>query len=196
MKTSSALIVAACVASSSAFAPDSSNQCARHGTELFAAKKKFVPSKKAASAKGAKKSVTLSQRIFDMDLFSPVKEQNDFGARNTMKKDFKTGTLSKNSYVPQGLTKAQYEKVRSADSTAKKNNYNKFFSKVGTTLGFYEFYKGRGTDTSQGWKDKVTAGHVFAKTKYDWQGDDDLSGSNTPKSEQVKTMKKKKAGKK
>jgi len=189
----SALLITACVASSSAFAPASFNQCARHGnSELFAlkktaAKKKLVPGKKA-SAKNAAPKKSLSQRVFDMDLFAPVSEQNDYGARS--RKNLKTGTLSKNSYVPEGLTKEQYNKVRSSDANAKKQNYSKFMSKVGTTLGFYEFYKNRGTDTSEGWKDKVTSGHVFAKTKYDWQGNDDLAGFATPKKDQKNSRKK------
>merc|ERR1740124_999544 len=35
----------------------------------------------------------LAQRVFDMDLYAPVANQNDYGARR--KKDLKTGSLSK-----------------------------------------------------------------------------------------------------
>jgi len=61
MKTSVA-IIAACVASASAFAP--ANNGARVNTELAAEKKPFFRS------------------VFDMDLFAPVKDQNDYGARS------------------------------------------------------------------------------------------------------------------
>ena len=70
MKTS-VLITAACIASASAFAPQTSN--ARAGSALAAKK---APVKKDA----AKKS--LFTTIFEMDLFAPVSTQNDYGARN------------------------------------------------------------------------------------------------------------------
>ena len=61
MKTSVA-IVAACVASTSAFAPI--NNGARASTQLAVAEKK-----------------SFFKTIFEMDLFSPVQDQNDYGAR-------------------------------------------------------------------------------------------------------------------
>lgn len=66
----SILITTACVASTSAFAPQLSN--ARAGSALMA--KKAPEPKKAA-----KKS--LFSTIFEMDLFAPVSTQNDYGAR-------------------------------------------------------------------------------------------------------------------
>ena len=66
----SVLITAACIASASAFAPQTSN--ARAGSALFA--------KKGGKKEAGNKS--LFQTIFEMDLFAPVATQNDYGARN------------------------------------------------------------------------------------------------------------------
>ena len=115
----------------------------------------------------------LAQRVFDMDLYAPVADQNDYGARR--KKDLKTGSLSKNSYVPAGLTKAQYEKIRNKDTKKKSDNYERNVAKAGKFSDFYAFYKNRGTDLKDTWRD-VTNSHTMAKTKYDWQGDDDKAG--------------------
>merc|ERR1740136_522709 len=79
-----------------------------------------------------------------MDLYAPVANQNDYGARR--KKDLKTGSLSKNSYVPAGLTKAQYEKIRNKDTKKKSDNYERNVAKAGKFSDFYAFYKNRGTD--------------------------------------------------
>ena len=68
MKYTVALTSAACIASASAFAPSTG---ARSSTQL------------AAKEEGEKK--TLFKTIFDMDLFAPVKTQNDYGARNSKK---------------------------------------------------------------------------------------------------------------
>ena len=59
MKTSIA-IIAACVASTSAFAPSSNG---RVSTQLHEKKSFF-------------------STVFDMDLFAPKSDQNDYGARN------------------------------------------------------------------------------------------------------------------
>lgn len=60
MKTTAAITVA-CLASASAFAPSSGP---RASTQLAAEKKSFFST------------------VFDMDLFAPKKDQNDYGARN------------------------------------------------------------------------------------------------------------------
>jgi hypothetical protein len=49
---------------------------------------------------------SLAGRIFDLDLFAPVADQNDYGAWS--KKKIVTGKITDKSYVPSGLTKAQY----------------------------------------------------------------------------------------
>lgn len=74
-----------------------------------------------------------------MDLFAPVKDQNDYGARN--KKNVKVGTLSKNSYVPAGLSKAEYEKVRKAEADKKKANYERNVKKAGIFIDYTAWYK-------------------------------------------------------
>lgn len=129
--------------------------------------------KKVGAVASRGKSPALVQRVFDMDLYAPVADQNDYGARN--KKNLKTGQLSKKSYVPAGMTKAQYEKIRAKDTKKKRDNYQKNVDTAGKFSYFYDFYKNRGTDLKDSWR-SVTNSHTMAKTKYDWQGDDDMSG--------------------
>jgi len=126
---------------------------------------------KVADKKGGK---TVSARIFEMDLWAPVADSNDYGARRK-KNLVANGQLSKKSYVPAGMTKAQYEKVRAKGAKTKKDNYDRNVAKAGKFSDFYAFYKNRGTDTKDSWRD-VTNSHTMAKTKYDWQGDDDMGG--------------------
>merc|ERR1719491_1447833 len=134
---------------------------------------KAAPGKKGRSKLADKKKGTsISSIVFDMDLFAPVSDQNDYGARRKM--NLKAGELSKRSYVPAGLTKAQYEKARAKD-VKKKDKYDYNVSKAGKFSDFYAFYKNRGTDTKDSWRD-VTNSHPMAKPKFDWQGDDDLAG--------------------
>lgn len=113
-----------------------------------------------------------------MDLWAPVADSNDYGARS--KKNIKVGQLTDRSYVPMGLTKAQYEKIR-ADEVAKKGaNYQKNVAKAGKFLGYDEFYLKRGTDLNGNWKKDVNLGHRMAKTKFDWSGKDSAKGWFTP----------------
>jgi hypothetical protein len=74
------------------------------------------------------------------------------------------------SYVPDGLTAAQYEKVRAQEIAKKEQNYEKNVKKAGKFQDFTDFYKKRGTELSQGWLKTVTRGHTMVKTKYDWSG--------------------------
>ena len=141
----SALIIAATVASAGAFAP--SQQTPRQSTQLYK---------------------SIFQVVSDMDLFAPKKDQNDYGARN--KKKLGTGKLSDNSYVPAGLTKAQYEKIRAGEAKKKADNYQRNVNKAGVFQDYTEFYIKRGTDTANDWYKSVTGGHDMAKTKYDWSG--------------------------
>ena len=113
----------------------------------------------------------LADRIFGLDLFSPVKDQNDYGARK--KKNLTTGKLTDTSYIPSGLTKAEYEKIRKDERTKKEQNYQKNVAKAFQYTDFTEWYTKRGTDLNQGWKKAVTLGHSMAKTKYDWSGVED-----------------------
>ncbi len=143
MKTS-ALIVAASVASASAFVP-------------------------AAKAPVSTELNGLFKTISDMDLWAPVSDSNDYGARG--KKSLKTGTLNANSYVPSGLTREQYAKVR-ADADAKKAaNYDRNVKKAGVFVDYTDFYLKRGTSENGSWMKLPNLGHRMAKTKYDWSGE-------------------------
>jgi len=139
-----------------------------------------VPAKATAVKKGkaklSEKNVggkSLTQRVFEMDLFAPVSDQNDYGARRK-KNLVANGQLAKKSYVPEGLTKAQYEKVRAQGAKKKKDNYDRNVAKAGKFQDYTEFYTKRGTDLKDNWRD-VTNSHTMAKTKYDWQTGDDMA---------------------
>ncbi len=69
-------LTAACIASASAFAPSAGD---RASTQLAAEKKSFFST------------------VFDMDLFAPQKEQNDYGARN--KKNVSAVFVEVNAYL-------------------------------------------------------------------------------------------------
>jgi hypothetical protein len=169
---STALIYLACLPSISAFAP--SRTGALKVTELNAEKKGFfsfgntTPSKQP-EPKVEKKS--LFSTIFDMDLFAPNKDVNDYGARS--KKKIVTGKIGPNSYVPSGLTAEQYNSIRAEKDKQKAANYQKNVAKAGKFIGYDEFYLKRGTDLNGSWKKDVNLGHRMAKTKYDWSGDSD-----------------------
>jgi len=149
-------IVAICsVATVGAFAP-TTNTC-RSSTELYEKKSLF-------------------RRIAEMDLFAPVSDQNDYGARN--KKSIATGSITPGkSYVPAGLTAAQYDKIRKEQEAAKAANYQRNVAKAGKFLDYTDFYKKRGTDVGQEWYKSVTRGHTMVKTKYDWSGKTDAAPS-------------------
>jgi len=142
-------------------------------------------------------STELQKSIFDaisdMDLWAPDKDANTYGARKKKKLgigDIKAGK----SYVPDGLTAAQYQELRKKQETSKKDNYQRNMSKRNTHGRYYEFYKDRGTDLNADWaKNKNTLGHTFAKTKYDWQGKEGRSftGSNSEEDpDKIKNKKK------
>ncbi|KAL3935869.1 MAG: hypothetical protein SGBAC_008694 [Bacillariaceae sp.] len=122
----------------------------------------FAPSQvgRASTAQSA-----LFDDIFAMDLFAPKKDQNDYGARK--KKGITTGKIGSGSYVPAGLSAAEYQKVRDADSKKKEANYQRNVKKAGVFEDYTEFYLKRGTDNSQKWKKSATLGHRMAKLKYD-----------------------------
>lgn len=90
-----------------------------------------------------------------------------------------TGKLGAKSYVPDGLSKAQYEKLRTGERAKKEANYQKNVAKGGKFLDYTKFYLDRGTDTNASWYDRVDGGHRMAKTKYDYsgtQGDEPMFG--------------------
>jgi len=82
----------------------------------------------------------------------------------------KQGKITDNSYIPAGLSKAEYEKIRAADQAKKDNNYAKNVKKAFKFQDFDEFYLKRGTSEGGAWLKSAGRGHTFAKTKYDFSG--------------------------
>merc|ERR1719277_1096177 len=120
-----------------------------------------------------------------MDLFAPKADQNTYGARS--KKNLKIGTITSNSYVPQGMTAKQYAEIRKKEQAKKQANYKRNVAKAGVFEDYTEFYTKRGTDLSQAWaKDKNTLGHRMAKTKFDWSGKDGKANKTTAAVEKPK----------
>ena len=100
----------------------------------------------------------------------------DFGfnlVRTQYNTQIKPGSLSAKSYVPDGLTKAQYKKLRADEQKKKEANYNRNAKKAGIFEDYTAFYTKRGTDTKQGWYKDPNRGHRMAKTKYDFDTDKD-----------------------
>merc|ERR1712085_21471 len=130
----------------------------------------------------------LFDRVANMDLFAPKKDQNTYGARK--KKDLRMGKITEGkSYVPSGMSAAQYESIRKRQVAKKASNYARNVAKAGVFEDYTEFYINRGTDLDQDWaKNKNTLGHRFAKTKYDWAG---TPGSSFQKSGSGKVAEKK-----
>lgn len=126
-------------------------------------------------ASNSRSSTALNESLFtkiaNMDLWAPVKDSNDYGARKAKK--LSPGSLSTKSYVPDGLSKGQYANLRKQEAAKKAANYDRNVKKAGKFLDYTLFYKQRGTDTGADWKKSVTLGHRMAKTKYDWQGKPD-----------------------
>mmetsp|Transcript_3643 Transcript_3643/g.6115 ORF Transcript_3643/g.6115 Transcript_3643/m.6115 type:complete len:168 (-) Transcript_3643:321-824(-) len=147
MKTSTSIIAVASIASAAAFAP-ASNCAQQSSTQL---------------------NESFFQKISNLDLWAPVADSNDYGARG--KKNLKTGTLTERSYIPSGLTKAQYEKIRADEVAKKASNYQKNVAKAGIFTDYTDFYLKRGTDENGDWMKRPNKGHLMAKTKYDWSGE-------------------------
>jgi hypothetical protein len=110
----------------------------------------------------------LADRIFGMDLYN--RDGNKYGAR--AKKNLKVGELKDNSYIPAGLTKAQYAAIRQKEQQKKEQNYQRNVAKAFKFTDFTEWYKKRGTSLDFAWKKDINLGHDMAKTKYDWTGKD------------------------
>jgi hypothetical protein len=142
----SALLVAASVATASAFAP--STRSAPSSTQL---------------------NESLFKKISNLDLWAPVANSNDYGARSNKK--IVTGKLTEKSYIPTGLTKAQYEKIRAEADKKKAANYQKNVAKAGVFTDYTDFYLKRGTAENGSWMKLPNLGHRMAKTKYDWSGE-------------------------
>lgn len=137
-------------------------------TVLSASVQAFVPVLPSTSTPSTTAQYALADRIFNLDLFAPKQDQNNYGARS--KKDVKVGNLTSKSYVPTGLTLAQYEKLRADQQKKKDENYQRNVKKAGVFIDYTDWYTKRGTDLNAAWKKSVTLGHNMAKTKYDWSG--------------------------
>lgn len=148
----------------------------------------FVPASKAPQSTQLNES--LFRKISNMDLWAPVADSNEYGAR--AKKNVKVGELTNRSYVPQGLTKAQYEAIRKAEVEKKNANYQKNVAKAGKFLDYTDFYLARGTEEGGAWYNAPNRGHRMAKTKFDWSGE---TANQTPLWTGV-SAKNKKGGKK
>lgn len=109
------------------------------------------------------------KKISNLDLWAPVADSNDYGARSNKK--IVTGKLTEKSYIPSGLTKAQYEKIRAEADKKKAANYQKNVAKAGVFDNYTEFYLKRGSDEGGNWLNLPNLGHRMAKTKYDWSGE-------------------------
>merc|ERR1711865_453387 len=161
------------------------------------AAKKVVAKKAAPTKKDAKKEdgfqlrlptfrfgkdkKTVASAVFDMDLYNfRTEKRNDYGGRKT--KNLKVGTLTANSYVPNGMTQREYTKMRFDEKAKKDANYQRNVKKAGIFTDYTDFYLKRGTDVKDDWYG-VTNGHDMAKTKYDWSG----GASGTLKTKQFAT---------
>ncbi len=80
------------------------------------------------------------------------------------------GKIGDKSYIPAGLSKEQYDKIRKEEKAKKDAIYQKNVAKAGKFLDFTDFYLKRGTDLDQSWVKSPTKGHLMVKTKYDWSG--------------------------
>eukprot|EP00547_Thalassionema_nitzschioides_P012729 CAMPEP_0194262010 /NCGR_PEP_ID=MMETSP0158-20130606/46315_1 /TAXON_ID=33649 /ORGANISM="Thalassionema nitzschioides, Strain L26-B" /LENGTH=160 /DNA_ID=CAMNT_0039002153 /DNA_START=270 /DNA_END=752 /DNA_ORIENTATION=+ len=68
-----------------------------------------------------------------MDLWAPVKDSNDYGARS--KKKVGLGSLSGKSYIPDGLNKSQYESLRKQEAAKKVANSNDYGARSKKKVG-------------------------------------------------------------
>ena len=131
----------------------------------------------------------LADRIFGMDLFAPVADQNNYGAHT--RKNIKVGQIADRSYVPNGLTKEQYNAIRSTEKKKKDNKYAANVKKAGIFIDFTDWYAKRGIELSGDWKGKTTLGHSMAKTKFDWSGSADAKPFESTKVEKFSQSSKK-----
>jgi hypothetical protein len=75
----------------------------------------------------------------------------------------KQGKLTDKSYVPAGLSRTDYEKIRSKDAAKKEENYKKNVAKAGKFIDFTDWYAKRGTNLDQNWKKDKNLGHTMVK---------------------------------
>lgn len=92
----------------------------------------------------------------------------------------KQGSLGSNSYVPAGLTPAQYANIRAADAKKAESNYQKNAAKAGKFLKLDAFYRARGTEEGGKWLKAPAKGHNMVKTKYDFGGSGNMRDAKLP----------------
>jgi hypothetical protein len=132
----------------------------------------FAPQSAGVRSTSITQQNALADRIFGMDLFAPKKDQNNYGAR--AKKDIKVGTLTNKSYIPNGLTQAEYDKIRKAEFAKKQSKYQEKEKKAFKFIDYTEWYTKRGTELDKGsWYADINKGHTMVKTKFDWSGKKD-----------------------
>jgi len=134
-------------------------------------------------------SMGIFKNISDMDLFT--RGSDDYGARKS--KVLKVGRITKGkSYVPDGLSAGQYDKVRKSEKAKKDANYKRNVDKQGKFQNFTAWYTKRGTDKTDTWRSTTNGGHTMVKTKYDWSGAVDEAAPFTPGKKKAKLGKGKK----
>merc|ERR1719242_971148 len=172
------LIVVTILSVASAFAPVVHKRSVQVSTELCAKEK-------------TEKKKSIFGIISDLDLFAPKATQNDYSARG--KKNLAVGKINQgSSYVPSGMSAAEYNNIRKKAADKKAANYQKNVAKAGIFIDYTDWYKKRGTDTGDGWQKSVTRGHTMAKTKYDWNNFENnafASGASSKKSVPKKAAK-------
>lgn len=89
----------------------------------------------------------------------------------------KAAKLGKNSYVPAGLTAAQYQKIRDQDEAKKNSNYQGYASKAFKFITLDTFTKAREVSKGDSIVKDVTRGHTMAKLKYDYESGKQYDGS-------------------
>jgi hypothetical protein len=110
-------------------------------------------------------------QVFSLDRSD--KESLKFGAR--AKKNLKTGKIGARSYVPSGLSPAQYKAMRDEERADREKKYKEKSAKAFKFLEFNKFYQKRGTNLDGPWVKDPTKGHRMAKFKYDFSGKKDES---------------------
>ena len=105
----------------------------------------------------------VNSQIANMDLWTPKKDQNKYGARAN--KNLKTGSIGSNGYVPDGLTASQYNQIRAEEAAKKEAKYQKNKAKAFKFLDFTDFYLKRGTDEGGKWLKSAGRGHEFVKVR-------------------------------
>lgn len=74
--------------------------------------------------------------------------------------------LGSNSYVPDGLTAAQYENIRQKEAAAADSSYSKWVAKAGKFMTLDTFTAARENSKGDKFTKDPTRGHRMAKLKY------------------------------